>query len=501
MALKAVLFDLDGTLLPMDMETFVTGYLKLLAKKMAPCGYEPEALTGAIWAGTEDMLHNHGLGTNYEVFWRRFKEFYPDVSSRDEELFDEFYANEFSAARDFCGFAPQAREALDLCHSLGLRTALATNPLFPAVATYNRLGWAGLRPEDFEVITTYEDQDYVKPSREYYLGVLGKMGLEPGDCLMVGNDTTEDLGARDTGMEVFILTDCLINREGVDLARIPHGSWRELMRYIRSLAEMDRVMAQKRLFLFDMDGTLYLGEQLYPFTKALLAKIRETGRRYLFMTNNSSRSVEAYIEKLGRLGIEARREDFITSSQATALYLHRHHELSRLYVCGTESLKAELRREGFAVTERPEETDVIVLGFDTELTFQKLRDVSFLLCTRPGIPYIATNPDLVCPTEFGSVPDCGSVTIMLENVSRRRPVVIGKPEPMMPLLAMEKTGFAPSETCVIGDRLYTDAASGLNAGVTAVLVMGGEADYDTICASDILPDIIMKDAGEILRAL
>ena len=240
MALKAVLFDLDGTLLPMDMETFVGGYLKLLAKKMAPYGYEPEALTGAIWAGTEDMLRNHGHGTNYEVFWRRFKEFYPDVSSRDEELFDEFYANEFSAARDFCGFAPQARETLDLCHSLGLRTALATNPLFPAVATYNRLGWAGLRPEDFEVITTYEDQDYVKPSREYYLGVLGKMGLEPGDCLMVGNDTGEDSPAEQVGMTLFLLTPCMIDRAGMGPAPWPHGDFADLLRWLEEKGTIGR---------------------------------------------------------------------------------------------------------------------------------------------------------------------------------------------------------------------------------------------------------------------
>ena len=151
-----------------------------------------------------------------------------------------------------------------------------------------------------------------------------------------------------------------------------------------------------KLYLFDMDGTLYLGDRLYDFTIELLAQIRRTGGRYLFMTNNSSKRVADYIKKLAKLGIEADREDFITSSQATAYYLHAHHAGQILYVCGTESLKAELRMEGFTVTENADEAQCIVMGFDTELTFKKLEDVSRLLLTRE-IPYIATNPDLVCP--------------------------------------------------------------------------------------------------------
>ena len=176
--------------------------------------------------------------------------------------------------------------------------------------------------------------------------------------------------------------------------------------------EQKQLLRSKKLYLFDMDGTLYLGDRLYGFTLELLDTLRKTGRKYLFMTNNSSKSVEDYVEKLKKLGIEATREDFMTSSQATAHYLHKHHEGKKLYVCGTESLKAELRREGFTVTTELEEVECIVMGFDTELTFQKLHDVSYLLLTRPELPYIATNPDYVCPTEFGSVPDCGSVCDM-----------------------------------------------------------------------------------------
>ncbi len=263
-------------------------------------------------------------------------------------------------------------------------------------------------------------------------------------------------------------------------------------------AELLRSM---RLFLFDMDGTLYLGDELFPFTKPLLKAIRDSGATYLFMTNNSSKSVEDYVKKLARLGIDADREDFITSSQATAYYLHRHYEGKTLYVCGTESLKEELRREVFALTEDLEKVEVVVTGFDTELTFKKLWDVSWLLTKNPDIPYIATNPDLVCPTEFGYVPDCGSVAIMIKNATGREPVVIGKPSPLMPELAMDRLGFMKSETCVIGDRIYTDVKSGLNAGITGILVMSGETTEEILVSSPDKPDLVLRDAGEILKAL
>ena len=261
------------------------------------------------------------------------------------------------------------------------------------------------------------------------------------------------------------------------------------------------MFSKYNLFLFDMDGTLYLGDQLYDFTKELLAKIREKGKRYLFMTNNSSKSVVDYVKKLEKLGIEATEEDFITSSQATAYYLKLHYEGARLYVCGTNSLKGELRKNGFEITEQLDEVDVIVMGFDTELTFKKLEDVSKLLLTRENIPYIATNPDYVCPTEYGSVPDCGSVCDMIYNATKKRPLVIGKPEPLMPQLAMQRYGYSKEETAVIGDRIYTDIKSGLNAGVTGVLVMSGETTQEILDASIEKPHIVLKDAGEMIASI
>ena len=267
------------------------------------------------------------------------------------------------------------------------------------------------------------------------------------------------------------------------------------------MMEKNEILRSKKLYLFDMDGTLYLGNQLYDFTLELLDTLKKTGRNYLFMTNNSSKSVEDYVKKLEKLGITATREDFMTSSQATAFYLHKHHEGQKLYVCGTESLKEELRREGFTVTTDISEVECIVMGFDTELTFRKLHDVSYMLLTRPDLPYIATNPDYVCPTEFGSVPDCGSVCDMIYNATKKRPVVIGKPSPLMPQLAMEKLGVSREETCVVGDRIYTDVKSGLNAGITGILVLSGETTREILEASEDKPHLVLEDASEILTAI
>ncbi len=255
-----------------------------------------------------------------------------------------------------------------------------------------------------------------------------------------------------------------------------------------------------KLFLFDMDGTLYLGDRLFDFTNELLSTIKAIGGRYMFMTNNSSKSVKDYILKLKKLGIKADYDDFITSSQATAFYLKKHHPNAKLYVCGTQSLKDELSNEGFILTEDTAQTECIVMGFDTELNFKKLHDISYMLCTR-DLPYIATNPDYVCPTEFGSVPDCGSVCDMIYNATGKRPVVIGKPEALMPQLAMEKTGYSKTQTAVIGDRIYTDIKSGINAGTVTVLVMSGETTQGILEKYPEKPDFVLPSAAEMIEIL
>lgn len=255
-----------------------------------------------------------------------------------------------------------------------------------------------------------------------------------------------------------------------------------------------------RLFLFDMDGTLYIGEKLFSFTKELLSVIRSTGRDYLFVTNNSSRSVEDTAKKLIRLGVSAESSDFFTSSQATAYYLKKNMPDAVLYVAGTKSLAYELQRSGFEVTEDLDKVTCIVMGNDTELTFKKLDDVSRLLLTR-SVSYIATNPDLVCPTEYGSVPDCGSVCEMIYNAAGKRPTFIGKPEPLMPQLAMRLKGVKPEETAVVGDRIYTDIKSGINAGTVSILVMSGETTKEILDSSEDKPNIVLPDCGAILDIL
>lgn len=230
--ITTILFDLDGTLLPMDMDEFTRGYFKLLAKKAAPFGYEPQKLEAAIWKGTGAMVKNDGSRSNEEAFWNCFAGIYGQEALKDKVIFDEFYAGEFQGADVFCGFHPGAKEVVQQAREAGLRVVLATNPIFPEVATEARVRWAGLSITDFEHCTTYENSSYCKPNPDYYREVLEKVGCRAEECLMVGNDVEEDMVAETLGMEVFLLTDCLINKEGRDVSAYPHGGFEELKRYI-----------------------------------------------------------------------------------------------------------------------------------------------------------------------------------------------------------------------------------------------------------------------------
>lgn len=227
-----ILFDLDGTLLPMDQDLFTTTYFKDLAVKLAPLGYDPHSLAGNIWAGVAAMVKNDGSRTNEAAFWEAFSHIYGEKARDDAPVFEEFYAKEFQKAQKVCGFAPQAGETVRRLKELGYRVVLATNPIFPAVATRTRIRWTGLEPEDFEFITTYENSHYSKPNPRYFQEVLDRIGCIPEECLMVGNDVTEDGAAGKIGVEVFFLTDCLINQAGQDISQTPHGGWEDLMAYI-----------------------------------------------------------------------------------------------------------------------------------------------------------------------------------------------------------------------------------------------------------------------------
>ena len=235
MQITTVLFDLDGTLLPMDQDEFVKYYFGLLAKKLAPHGYDPQTLIKAIWAGTGAMVKNDGSCTNEEAFWNCFTALMGEDARKDEPLFREFYEKEFSDAKAACGFNPEAAKAVYAIRDKGYHTVLATNPLFPAIATENRTRWAGLQPEDFELYTTYENSRHCKPNPAYFQDILDRLGLRAEECLMVGNDAKEDLIAGTLGMKVFLLTNCLINKDNTDISGCPQGSFRELLAFIDTL--------------------------------------------------------------------------------------------------------------------------------------------------------------------------------------------------------------------------------------------------------------------------
>ena len=232
MKYTTILFDLDGTLLPMDQDQFTYTYFKELAVKLAPLGFDPKALAGNIWAGVAAMVKNDGSVPNEEAFWMEFSHIYGETVRNHIPVFEEFYANEFQKAQSVCGFSPESKKIVEKIKQAGCKVVLATNPIFPAIATQSRIRWAGLEPEDFLLYTTYENSSFCKPNPKYYEEIVTKLGLDPKICLMVGNDVTEDGAAKALGMDVFFLTDCLINKEGKDIDREPHGSFAELEAYL-----------------------------------------------------------------------------------------------------------------------------------------------------------------------------------------------------------------------------------------------------------------------------
>ena len=259
-------------------------------------------------------------------------------------------------------------------------------------------------------------------------------------------------------------------------------------------------LRDKKLWLFDMDGTIYKEEHLFEGTIELLQEISAHGGRYVFITNNSSKSVNDYIQKVNRLGIQAGPDNFFTSAQAAILYLKTNYPGKKIYCQGTKSLIRELSDAGIYVTGEVEPVDVVIAGFDTELTTQKLRNTCEILSTQ-NVAYLATNPDLVCPVEFGFVPDCGSICGMIKNATGKEPIYIGKPEPTMVSIVREKYGCRPEETVVVGDRLYTDIATGLNAGVATICVLTGEATEDEIKDGQIKPKYTFDSVKDVFQAM
>ena len=259
-------------------------------------------------------------------------------------------------------------------------------------------------------------------------------------------------------------------------------------------------LENKKFFLLDMDGTIYLDNDLFDGTIDFLNQVKANGGKYLFVTNNSSKSTGAYVKKLESIGIPASEDDFLTSTDATILYLKQKLPGRKFYCFGTKSFYVQLKDAGINVTtELDDDIDAIVMGNDNELSFKKLEDACKLLLR--DIDYIATNPDWVCPTAFGYLPDCGSVAEMLFRATGKRPVFIGKPRPEMLLLAMEKHGYSKAESVMIGDRLYTDIASGYNAGIDTVFVLSGEGTIEDLEKTETPPTYVFNGIKDVFEEI
>ena len=235
MDIKAVLFDLDGTLLPMDQDEFIKAYFGGISKKLVQRGYEPSALIKAIWGGTEKMIKNDGKNTNEQIFWDFFTSVYGEQARKDIPYFDEFYRTDFQSVKQICGFSKKAKQVIEILKQKKIPAILATNPIFPAVATEARISWAGLDKNDFVLYTTYENINYCKPNLAYYSEIALRIGVLPQECLMVGNDVDDDMVAQNIGMQTFLLTDNLINKSNADIEQYVHGNFNELCAYFNTI--------------------------------------------------------------------------------------------------------------------------------------------------------------------------------------------------------------------------------------------------------------------------
>ena len=253
-------------------------------------------------------------------------------------------------------------------------------------------------------------------------------------------------------------------------------------------------LQKAELFLLDMDGTLYLGDEVFEGATEFIATLEETGRKYIYLTNNSSRAGVDYITRLRKLGFPCEAENVFTSGMATAMYINEKFPQKGVYPVGTKRFMEELGSYGNEFTE--DEPAAVVVGFDTELTYEKLdKAVHFI---RHGAAFIAANPDFVCPMPKGEVmPDCGSICALITASTGEKPTYIGKPERRMIDIISEKTGIPNERIAMVGDRLYTDIAAGVNANAVSVCVMSGETTEEMLKNSDIKPDYIFPSVAEL----
>lgn len=257
----------------------------------------------------------------------------------------------------------------------------------------------------------------------------------------------------------------------------------------------------KRLFLLDIDGTICRGDALIPGAGDFLRAIRRSGGQFVFITNNSTRSTQDYIRFFRTLGVESTQDNYLTAAYATIRHLKEHYAGQHIYALATDSFVKECRQNGLHITTDPHDKAItcVLVSYDNALTYEKIKDVCLLLTTRP-VDYIATNPDLVCPVDFGYLPDCGAICNMIETATHRRPKFLGKPEPAMVEYALHNTGCTKEQALVVGDRLYTDIACGVRAGVDTALVLTGEATMADVKAGQEKPDFIFSSVAELRQA-
>ena len=262
------------------------------------------------------------------------------------------------------------------------------------------------------------------------------------------------------------------------------------------MSEVHERIASLKGFIVDLDGTTYIGDRLIAGTTRFFEAVMLTGKQHVFITNNSSTTGDAYVQKLRRLGLRTADGAVLTSGEATAMVLRRKG-YRRLFPIATPAFEAELSQAGFVLTS--DAPDCVVLGFDKTLTYAKLETATRYI--RSGVPFVATHPDVVCPTEDGYIPDCGAMIALLQAATGVAPLVIGKPEPLLVEMALDKLGLKKHEVAVIGDRLYTDIAMGRRAGTRTILVLSGETTAEMTAVASDKPDFIVSDVGVLADIL
>ena len=251
-------------------------------------------------------------------------------------------------------------------------------------------------------------------------------------------------------------------------------------------------------FLLDMDGTVYQGPEPLYGAADFIAYLRETCRKFLFLTNNPTADRQGYVRKLSGMGIHVEPDTILTSGEATVAYLLSETSWRRVYALGTPSFEAELRQAG--IDPQSDQPEAVILSFDKTLTYAKLERACLLL--RKGLPYVATNPDKVCPTEYGYIPDCGSMAALLaEATGGRWPRFIGKPSPDFARMALRRLECSADAAAMVGDRLYTDIAMARHSDITGILVLSGETSQADLLSAAEQPDLVFNSVAELHEAL